>query len=780
MEQQDRANDPATDDTEVPTIVSIGDGCDDFVDYIRRRCRQPFGLDGQGNQKPYVTARMLLQYWHLNKIESILVANNIQEIVAERITKDYIRIFSILCYIRQPARLKDLMIFHPSDRFLPVKTIPGPWISSESLLGLYKQLYETQWRFVPHFFDSNWEHLTVDIPQEEILPIEKLATISSNDYTAVYRVLIHEDCHQLTSGDVVFKEFLFDPIIGFNMAQNEINTYVGLLEHTSEIEDGRELAIEPSTFDYVAQYFGSFARVTGDEQSDSKVIILEYAKGGTLLSYINKGNTSSQSEPYQRHLWRQLGYHTSQGLNAIHRFGGRVGGHGDLKGDNILYTGGSIECKHKPCFKLVDFGSSHLRKSQTNPNWRSSGLQGPANRETRPPEASDWLPEEKPHLPPFPTMEGDMWAFGCICSEMFVATLLGIDELKQYKKDRQEENKPRKQFSNAGYGTAFHGGGSRLATVQKWHNRALEGRRSDSICHTVSRYILDYLLQDDPKARKSAKELASLFDQLLPGDGPAPVASISTSQQGEEPVIEPATLVITTPLSGGATEIGSNTKRDENTTTVPKVYMQLASGARHIRPGAFSDVESMLPSLRCINGRRHSFLIDDGPRMGYLYQQNACHVVRVISKLAKTTSPDGKVDLFFASSSISLVSRKSSELEEVVRRHTETSTSWALANTFGAIWETFILESLRKSPPIPTSLYILTDGAWPAADDVVGALSLRIQALIERIAAMSSGVKVLVTIIRCGEVTGASDTNLRKLEENIHRFMTTSGKDPAL
>ena len=292
--------------------------CRKFIEYVNAPPNKRLGYDGCGRQKPYMTDTMLHEYWSKDdRIEEVLRLTGVNSITAAHILENYLRIFSILCYIDRPYYLADFKKRFRTNESLPFTetSMPIAWQGpeSDSLREVYHRCIEVQWRFNPHVFDvldaSRPVQVPEPFPKEQILAIDKRKPLTEARADATMWLV------SASPSQFVFKEYGSD---GENYWRAENKTYDDLLNAHRRLKDQRDDRGVPSVLDYFANYCGSFRHESEGDQK-SCVIVLEHITGGTLEDYVLKNAEDlRKDETARRQLWKQLWSNTLRGLELLH------------------------------------------------------------------------------------------------------------------------------------------------------------------------------------------------------------------------------------------------------------------------------------------------------------------------------------------------------------------------------------------------------------------------------------------------------------------------------
>lgn len=313
------------------------------------------GVNGRGEEVVFVCRKALVDYWGRDKIRDILDRDQNTEAHVEVIETSCLETFSILCYINCSAYFNHFTTtLRLSDSLLPI--VPssysdGPWSSNAGLRDALAGFREAQWKFKPLFFDTAIHRK--ELTSDHILPVVyERPALATHDDSVVYKVAVHPCCvapkfkSYANSQDVVFK-MLSSHESG--LWDNEVDAY-NFLSRSSP--DGAQLgkslvkmlpsANIASSFNYIARCLGSFRRLPPPDRSNqhgpapseldamqrdtigkTRVIVLEYARGGNLATFClhYPHLVVSPAREDRLNLWHQM-FHLLQALSAIHSING--------------------------------------------------------------------------------------------------------------------------------------------------------------------------------------------------------------------------------------------------------------------------------------------------------------------------------------------------------------------------------------------------------------------------------------------------------------------------
>ena len=150
-----------------------------------------------------------------------------------------------------------------------------------------------------------------------------------------------------------------------------------------------------------------------------------------------------------------------------------------------------------------------------------------------------------------PKSSADIWAVGCVFSELLIATQAGHKGRKKYRDRRRTEIDGYDALKSAGFTAVFHSIERRLQTIDKIHGEVLHAQASSSIGHVMSNFILEDMLQAKPEKRKRAHALATEIHK-----------AVSIRKDGLVPGTEKAKVMEELPTTG-ASSCGPNQARED-------------------------------------------------------------------------------------------------------------------------------------------------------------------------------------------------------------------------
>ncbi|KAK3372081.1 kinase-like domain-containing protein [Podospora didyma] len=681
------------------------------------------GVDGGGNEVKFVCREALDEYWSGIKIANVLRRDKTDvTLSAKEIKTDYLIVFSILCYLSLSHLIQHFVDGEHGDGRLPVRDLQAfPRHKDPKLAGSWKAFWNQQWMFVPFKMDKY--HHRKELSYETILPICEREVLSEREEGEVWRARIYHCCGEveLESGPVK-SNIIVMKTTSYDIWDNEVNVYSAL---SHGLERDRRVGA-PSLYDHIIQYHGSFTQPRTPNQTlnntlgrlsnpdarpgKTHTILLEYAEGGDLTKFCKDhiDIVCSKKEEEIRRLWDRL-FELLAGLYLIHEIGGT---HQDIKEANILYTGDSDYYGDKPCFKICDLGRSHVKHEKGDRDKNNVG-----DRPFMAPECCSISSAQLVILPQY-RKSADIWALGCLYSEMLIWCRLGPDGLQRYRGARQQENSENHSIRGSGYDRGFHDGINRLKCVESFHNEALSGCSEDSDLLFISNLILTKMLRRESNREREANALKVAWENHqkplkteIPRGPVDKIAAVPSTPGAFHP--QHTASVHHTPISDqqvpipqglplGAEEIGG---------AVCSVAQIAAFLETHKRLGKkdFPQVQWWLRRA-CLKNRRHVFLVESSPSM-VAHKVRVVDTVRVLAKLVKRTA-GVPMEVSVLDEEPLCVSEKSTALAAAVeKRHFhEGLPSWELGNTLSIMAERLVHTFSHAIPGL--SVYILTDGAF--------------------------------------------------------------------
>lgn len=242
-------------------------------------------------------------------------------------------------------------------------------------------------------------------------------------------------------------------------------------------------------------------------------LVLEYVEGGHLFDYMQQ-TPPPQTNKDIHALWTSI-VGILKGCHHIHQWTqhpqfaetSRLV-HQDLKPQNILIVKGpSSRYDFDP--KVADFGCSHVLK---DPQKLSPDRHG--NPTYSAPECSHHAPDLFPGPDVF-TPAADIFALGCILSEVAAWVAEGIDMIETYRSWRQEEIARNPHFADSAYSEGFHNGADVLQAFPMLQNYITTSCPGDLVTSEILHVVGSHMLVGRPERRSSAKEIICKLQHVL-------------------------------------------------------------------------------------------------------------------------------------------------------------------------------------------------------------------------------------------------------------------------
>ncbi|KAJ3526325.1 hypothetical protein NM208_g11246 [Fusarium decemcellulare] len=714
------------------------------------------GVNGHGQHAKYVPPSRVKSYWTEEKVQEVLQSCDppLQE-NAKLIANDYPRIFSILVSISQPQDITLFLRKTIDDHQMPRADLPADWP-----VGL-AQVLEHQWMFCPLEFTYDKIYKR-ELQAQQILPVtyeEEIRAEGSGPGAArIWKVRIHPECNFLRQGNspVVFK--VYEGSAGQSLYTAEANVYLALSSRSQES---------------ITKYYGSFSY----EETHTRIIILEYATGGSLLDFLRKVGLPVVPEHFFM-LWTRL-FELLDGLYLLHNQGSFsrhsiVGVHQDIQLANILVFPRSNKSPYDVTFKLTDFGMAELRRV--------------LKPEDEMPIRSEAAPECYPNyviqdfFRPQVSSRVDIWALGAVFSDVFVWSIAGESGREEYRCRRKEAIARLLHIEANGFDACFHDGQKRLKAVEEFHTYILQHKRaSDPLSSCISQIILEDMLTDHDRrltaiqtkyrADERIKEIQERFQagtsntrresnpdsqQQQPAQtsntpqptGPPPSAippppqtqrrtkgnqEVSSSDQGKITVYDstvselPSSQPTDAPIESQPTLNRSTHIQQPNLVSVDRVYGILEKKNNPIsifRNMAMGRLQGKQPEAMDLTGMQEarSKIKERKGRDQIMLIDNFASMETHMPQVAKTArvisyvakvADDNGMDVYFASDPTR--SKKCSCSTAVESAIKVEKTVKGECNMFKCLND--ILETVWENGLKPTSIYIYTDGVWESDDD---------------------------------------------------------------
>lgn len=300
------------------------------------------------------------------------------------------------------------------------------------------------------------------------------------------------ECCEVSNNKVVFKFYMdtkTDPGAGLAFT-NEVNIFETL---------GR------SCEGVIVDYLGSFI------QNGTSVVVLEHANGGNLWDFFRNHRVPRNNNELI-YLWRKL-FKLSEAIYHLHHPGRSKVGiiHRDIKFENILFIKFGTDDDYEFEFKLTDFDTSTLQKTENG----FSRQDNDGSRTHCAPEQSRIIDISEAKSEEIHS-DSDVWQLGTVFSQALICILWDWKSLKTYEERRRKETRTIKQLEESGLEICFHNGKERLACIQEIHEEALSSRRDfDRISEPLVKLIEDEMLIPHEKGRTTPKYLTAAFEKLV-------------------------------------------------------------------------------------------------------------------------------------------------------------------------------------------------------------------------------------------------------------------------
>ncbi|KAF5512762.1 putative serine/threonine-protein kinase [Colletotrichum aenigma] len=331
----------------------------DFQQHVAQYIKEYdcYGNSAERDHVEFMPQIELGRFWTIEKIEDVLCSKEPHILdTGQEIREHYLVVFSVLTFM---ARHQDISVFiryNVDDSGLPLLATPTAASESSSDREVFERFQKSQWKFCPLTLNmgrSERKPSKRELSPFHIIPVSKTERISPResgrrDDICLDKVTLHEQCS--TYKTVVFKVLRGSSDTLKVMYDNEVDMYKNLIKEDS--------------FNHIMRYYGSF------QSLDVRVIILEYANGGTLESFFEH-QPPPQSKTERELFWNCL-MGLSRGLERIHNLTDskeyskgawmRRGTHQDIHPQNILVCNEGFGNMHGFAFKFADMGTGHIRR----------------------------------------------------------------------------------------------------------------------------------------------------------------------------------------------------------------------------------------------------------------------------------------------------------------------------------------------------------------------------------------------------------------------------------
>ncbi|KAH7215358.1 hypothetical protein DER44DRAFT_855670 [Fusarium oxysporum] len=590
----------------------------------------------------------------LRRREEVLSVDTIRE--------KYLRIFSILVFIRKLGNIILFLQLGINDSNLPLGThhLLDEWH------GCLDDFLDQQWQFCPWVF-PRLESDKRQLPARQILPIRYKGPVMREGWSSpaarIHIVNIDDDYCQSIPREAVFK--IYEGVDTRQLYSREAKVYTRLRR-----------------FDAISitNCYGSFEYT----ETNKRIIILEYTREGSLLDFFKKTPPDNSSD--LELLWGRL-LLLLDGLYLLHNpdksdSRSLSGIHHDIQPANILVFREEGNSAYDVSFKLADFGLAEILRL-TQPSI-----------EAAPESYSNYriMSEVRPHLNPV----ADLWSLGAVYSDFLAWSIGGGKCQERYRTKRKDAIAKLSHITEAGFDACFHDGDKRLPAVEDFHKGVLKDKvDGDFVSPCMSQFILEFMMVE-PRVRLMAMQAKGRAINM-----------INAAKSG--PTLQrPTTPEIIHPVRNRPSSYSHERKK------------QFRRHRSHP-----SDVGMSLPGMQNarnqINrhgGRDQILVIDDYESMRE-HRRNVAETARVISYSVKVSDKDG-MDLYFASDSCNPQKcQNSSDVEAKIRNKVTVSGCCDMKKCLEDV-----MDQVKANGTKPTGIYIFTDGIWdpehkPEVKDVI-------------------------------------------------------------
>ncbi|KAM0425860.1 hypothetical protein ACHAPT_008798 [Fusarium lateritium] len=260
----------------------------------------PSEREGQPPRKDclYVPPSLLKEYWDKNPVRQVLDSCSLHA-NADQITKRFLRVFSTLVYIGQPENVTLFTLKNRDDYQLPILELPREFPPA------LQEFWEQQWMFCPLEFSRDLVYKR-ELHSRHILPVTYRESLRDNAYggdgPSIRKVEIHPKCNSILDEPDKDTPMVFKVFKGQEMR----NLYRAEADVYSRLSDKNK------AHKHIARHYGSFSF----EETDTRIIILEYAPQGSLLDFFKNTPLPVTPSDFEM-LWKAL-LKLLTGLYAIH------------------------------------------------------------------------------------------------------------------------------------------------------------------------------------------------------------------------------------------------------------------------------------------------------------------------------------------------------------------------------------------------------------------------------------------------------------------------------
>ncbi|KNB20341.1 serine/threonine protein kinase [Fusarium oxysporum f. sp. lycopersici 4287] len=650
------------------------------------------GVNGFDEEKKYVSGIQLENYWSSTTLcEIISTIDPPLSVPVDTIRKKYLRIFSILVFIRKLGNIILFLQRGTNDSNLPLGThhLLDEWH------GCLDDFLDQQWQFCPWVF-PRLESDKRQLPARQILPIRYKGPVMREGWSSpaarIHIVNIDDDYCQSIPREAVFK--IYEGVDTRQLYNREAEVYTRL----------RRLdAIS------ITNCYGSFEYT----ETNKRIIILEYTREGSLLDFFKKTPPDNSSD--LELLWRRL-LLLLDGLYLLHNpdksdSRSLSGIHHDIQPANILVFREEGNSAYDVSFKLADFGLAEIVRIDGGEGV-TVPIDNEGNRMYSAPESySNYriMSEVRPHL----NSVADLWSLGAVYSDFLAWSIGGGERQESYRTKRKNAIAKLSHITEAGFDACFHDGDKRLPAVEDFHKGVLKDKvDGDFVSPCMSQFILEFMMVE-PRVRLMAMQAKGRAINMINAAKSGPTLQRPTTPE----IIHP---VRNRPSS-------YSHERKVSVCEVYEALMNKRSSWKQFRRYRShpSDVGMSLPGMQNarnqINrhgGRDQILVIDDYESM-IEHRRNVKETARVISYSVKVSDKDG-MDLYFASDSCNPQKcQNSSDVEAKIRNKVTVSGCCDMKKCLEDV-----MDQVKANGTKPTGIYIFTDGIWdpehkPEVKDVI-------------------------------------------------------------